>query len=127
MTQCNNFANDVDTSVLCIEQSLCTEKFLCTEKSSCMEQSTNKINLILIFEANITHATKDKNSSADIFKHALKLYYFMEYMMHLEYFFDLVVFFSIQNKFDILDSPNRSNVSENEKKPQLVSNKAEKC
>lgn len=35
--------------------------------------------------------------------------------MHLEYFFDLVVFFSIQNKFDILDSPNRSNVSENEK------------
>lgn len=60
MTQCTNIANDVDTSVLCIEQSLCTEKFLCTEKSSCIEQSTNKINLILIFEANMTDATEDK-------------------------------------------------------------------
>lgn len=103
MTQCTYIANDVDTSVLC------------TEKSSCIEQSTNKINLILIFEANITHATKDKQFGR-YFQARIEIVLFHEKFVAFRIFFDLVVFFSIQNKLVILDSPNRSNVSENEKK-----------
>lgn len=83
MTQCTNIANDVDTSVLC------------TEKSSCIEQSTNKINLILIFEANMTDATEDKQFGR-YFQARIEIVLFHEKFDAFRIFFDLVVFFQFK-------------------------------